>query len=296
MSTADAHAGRKVRCPDCSTIVTVPDESEAKQPPAPPEPRKAPFPSAASIEFANPAPASPSAPSGQAAGGAFDFGPPGAAGGAAGFDWSSTEEAAPRGTRLPKGWLMVRKGISLVYWGTIVSIAGAVLLFILLLLTVSGVLGTKDLALLQWGPQVIFILAAIPILIGQLLWLAAPPELSAKWLALASGICTILCLGPIGFIVWLLALRSVAVFFNNRGLARQIVVFLIALAVAVFVLCPAFIIVSFVVGSSDAVRQVAGMLTLAVGVAFTFWYLILLNATRTTIDRARTGRLRTELP
>ena len=34
------------------------------------------------------------------------------------------------------------------------------------------------------------------------------------------------------------------------------------------------------------------MLTTTISLTFTVWYLALLGATRTTIDRARTGRLR----
>ena len=110
--------------------------------------------------------------------------------------------------------------------------------------------------------------------------------------ALASGICTMLCVtAPVGFIIWLLALRGVAVFFNRQRLARQVVVFLIACVLAVVGFCPAMIVVTFLVQASPAVGQVVGMIAVITSVVLTFWYLALLGAVRTTIDRARTGRL-----
>jgi DNA-directed RNA polymerase subunit RPC12/RpoP len=284
MSTAEAHAGRRVRCPDCSTVVIVPDVSEE---PAAPPPARRPTPATQPSFEVSSGRAAPPPP---ASGSPFDFGGPAAAPG--GFVWAAAEAPAIRGTRLPKGWRMVRMGINLVYWGAVGCIAAAVLRFVLLLLLLSRVLSPENAALLQYIPLGVFVLASIPIVVGQFLWLAAPEEVSVKWLALASGICTVLCVtAPAGFIIWLLALRGVAVFFNQQRLARQVVVFLIACVLAVVGFCPAMIVVTFLVQASPAVGQVVGMIAVITSVVLTFWYLALLGAVRTTIDRARTGRL-----
>ena len=86
-------------------------------------------------------------------------------------------------------------------------------------------------------------------------------------------------------------LRGVAGFFNQQRLARQVVVFLIACALAVVGFCPAMIVVTFLVRDSPAVGQIVGMIALVTSVVLSFWYLALLGAVRATIDRARTGRL-----
>lgn len=280
MSTAEEHAGRKVRCPDCSTLVTVPEPAGESKPPSAPRPRRSP-------SASQPTPKPKAAPASEGA--SFDFGTSPAAGGG-GFDWSSADEGATSLRRLPKGWRRVRLGIDLVYWGALVSLGCGLVAVAALLLSLFGLGGLAVIAHFAAAP--LLIVSVLLIIAGQFVCVAGPPEFGFRWVALAAAICTLLVvLAPVGFVLWLVFLWGLARTLRNRGLATQLIIFLVSIIVFPLALvCLAFASVALLqIPIGEDVGQLISVTALVIELSFVLWYLTLLASARSTVDRARMG-------
>jgi phage FluMu protein Com len=282
LSAREENAGQKVRCPGCATIFPIPAPPTASQP------------------VLSPLPAPPPAPAAQ--GDPFDFGAAqqSAARGEAsrGFDWGRVD-AAPDRPPLEPDWREVGRGLGMVRLGANFY-AGALALFLLefllfLLIISSGGLNRVGLVLPCVGviPLLLLLAGFIVAAVGAFRCAAIPASSGVKGLATAAAVCSVIPgVHFVGYVLFLLVLRSMATTLRLPGVATRALVLLIVFActVAGWCLGNLAIVVLAVAAESTEVFQL-GRLALAAVVLLVYlglalWFVSLVGEVRNRITRS----------
>jgi LSD1 subclass zinc finger protein len=310
--TPDGMEGRQVRCPGCQAIATVPAPSAvaaapAAMPmpkPAPPPPQQppAPMPPAAmphrNVAAAPPvapiqAPAPPPSPSAPPVAAPFEEVPVSLEPdnripflGLATSDLTGLWQFRPADG---SPWTTVQNGLTLMGLATLIQACAAVTdLFSSIFVVLDASALVLLFALLYWAMELAsFALHAV----GLFMCCATPKETGLYGLILAAAICWVSILGAIAApFVFLVYVRALAQRYGNETLARSALSLLIAIAVALSLLCLVIAALSGVLfeGDRDAAK-LRMFLTLVVTVGAVILYanfLRLLIDVRTLIANA----------
>jgi hypothetical protein len=300
LSANEANVGQKVRCPGCSTVFPVPSPPAAPAvapPPRPAVPRPAAQPKPASR------PAPPPEPEEQPEGDPFNFAAPPRAASSGGraqreYDWTRVDDTADRPPLEPE-WREVGRGLDMVRLGvnlflgaySVALVANLVILMIL----VSRSPGMVPLYWLLQGVAFLLWLSGFIIVgVGEFRCIVIPESSGVKGLALAAAICSVIPVANIvGWILFLVVLRSMAVYLRDRRLASQILTFLICMAVSPVVLCLCGAGLGVVIGESrNAELELLFPILIQGAFAVLFlslslWFGGLVQAVRGKISRSR---------
>jgi len=281
-------SGKKVRCPSCAVIFTIPPAPAAAAPKSAPAPaRKRPSPPPPpeeedegppfeNLEGKRPARRRPTREED--------------------FDWrQAQEEREEETTASDPGWKSVISGLGLMRLGAVLWLAAGLVYFL-------GSLGimflfpfpddAAPLALMVGGlAGLLWIGGAVVAVIGSFLCVSAPEDSGVKTLALLGAIFNIVFL-PVGFILSMLFLRGVGKHFNNQKLAAGTITYMIFALATPFVLCLINVAVAFLTLASRGGRDIALGLVIVMALwagavlALELWYLGILRDAQHTVSRA----------
>jgi hypothetical protein len=230
LSAREENAGKKVRCPGCSTLFPVPSPPRAAPKPAPPKPTARPKPPPEQPEGGNP----------------FDFEAPRrpAASGRTRreYDWDRLNDTADR-PPLEHEWREVGRGLDMVRLGLNFFLGEFGLGTVATLSTLMAVMTRSPGVLLVVGLfQILAILLGLTgfvlVGIGAFRCAAIPESSGVKGLALAAAICSVIPVANfVGWILFLIVLRSMATHLRDKRLGMKILAYLICLACSPVVVC-----------------------------------------------------------
>lgn len=318
---ADQYAGQQARCPGCGGVARVPGFAPAPQPAA--APPKSSAPAKPAVRKSVPAPPPQPAPESAAweVVSQASATPPQAAR-RPDWDMARAEESAPR-PAAAGGWRTARTGLGLVLWGTILVLLTVFAAVGLGAAVMTQRLGPREGGLCGLGAGGLLLLGCLLSLAGLGLCCAAP---AARWASVGAALCTFFSLfgslaGGVGSLLelppavlasggaasallsglagllFLLFLRGVAVSFGRRGLARQVIYFIVLSIVGPFLLAGISVGAVLVFraagdrGGETALvfYLVVGAVNLTAGVLYLLWYLGLVAGARAAIVPPRTS-------
>jgi hypothetical protein len=200
------------------------------------------------------------------------------------FDWGDVDEERKQSRGLDPGWQKVERGLAFLWWGALIN-AVAVVLFGIVFAAFRGIHGPEA-PLFAALPVLLGLAAGVLFAVGLFFCAGAPKDSGVAILALVGGICAVSgVLSPIGGLLALLVLRGIAVYFENRRLAGQVIVYLVGALLAPALACGAGFVLAF------ATHSPSGFAVFFVGMAgLAAWFLSLVARARRTITAARLGR------